>query len=268
MLRFIYRVFYTEWLFLWARVRSYLVVAAHSIAEGLVRHDLCLPIQEGQEVILHRLQLLLIKLRAKERNNIKTKQYYLKSYFYLIFTSTKDLINLFLYNFFFLVIVVLDFVLFKPWSTRWQKTSSAWNAFERNEIIGFRHLFSLFCRIVLLDNQFNRVLMEWCLYVTDTAISRIHFPETNQSQQRSPKTVRQQFQKHHQSISFLFRDSLMITIVWNAFANMFSFNKQENPQKLSLSRSAIAYVWGTRQSIWKMKPFFPPLTVALQATKT
>lgn len=73
MFRFKYRVFYTECVFLGPRVRSYLIVAAHSIAEGLVRHNLCLPIQEGQEVILYRLQLLLIKLRAKERNNIKTK---------------------------------------------------------------------------------------------------------------------------------------------------------------------------------------------------
>lgn len=58
--------------------------------------------------------------------------------------------------------------------------------------------------------------MEWCLYFTITWQSVEYTISQKQiiASKEALKKVRQQFQKHHQSISFLFENSLMITTVW------------------------------------------------------
>lgn len=77
------------------------------------------------------------------------------------------------------------------------------------------------------------------------AISRIHyFPETNHSQQRSPKKSEATISKTPSVHIILVRkfSNDYYCLKEMLFANMFSFNKQEKTQKVSLSRSAIAYV--------------------------
>lgn len=51
-----------------------LVVAPHCVAEGLVCHDLRLPVQEGLEAIPQGLQLLLVELQERQRGQKRSRE--------------------------------------------------------------------------------------------------------------------------------------------------------------------------------------------------